>query len=301
MSRHDAHEPQCQVVDGHVRMVIRAVPKDLGGFTVRRALPNRELRALGPFVFVDHMGPSSFGPAAGISVRPHPHIGLSTVTYLYDGEIRHRDSLGSDAVIRPGAINWMTAGSGIVHSERMTEQGMEKGGTIHGLQLWVALPAGDQEVEPSFRHYPADELPTVTGEGFEARVLVGEALGARSPVVTLSSILLVDVEAKRGAKLSVPEVAERGVYVAEGTARCGDELVEAPCLVVLQPGPATVVAESDARLAFLGGEALDGPRHIWWNFVSTSRERIEQAKRDWKEERFARVPGDEEERIPLPE
>ncbi len=301
MSRLEAHEPQCHMMDGHVRMIIRSVPKDLGGFTVRRALPNRELRALGPFVFVDHMGPSTFAPAEGISVRPHPHIGLSTVTYLYEGEIRHRDSVGSDAVIRPGAINWMTAGRGIAHSERMTDDAMQNGGTIHGLQLWVALPSDDQEIEPAFRHYPAADLPTVTSRGMQARVLVGEAFEARSPVVTRSSILLVDVEVEKGAALSVPEVPERGVYVAEGVVRCGDQVVEGPSLIVLEPGPATVVAESTARIAILGGDALDGPRHIWWNFVSTSRERIEQAKQDWKERRFAPVPGDDTERIPLPE
>jgi redox-sensitive bicupin YhaK (pirin superfamily) len=282
-------------------MIIRSAPKDLGGFTVRRALPNRELRGLGPFVFVDHMGPSTFPPAGGISVRPHPHIGLATVTYLYEGEILHRDSVGSEAVIRPGAINWMTAGRGIAHSERMTPKSMAEGGALHGLQLWVALPEADQEIEPGFRHYPADELPTVTEDGIVARVLVGEAMGKRSPVETRSAILFVDVRAEAGATFAVPEAAERGVYVAEGVARVGDEVVEGPCLVVLQPGPAKVTTESAARLAVLGGDALDGPRHIWWNFVSTSQDRIEQAKRDWKEGRFAEVPGDEEEFIPLPE
>lgn len=302
MSRHDAHEPKCQPQHHEtVKMIIRSAEKDLGGFTVRRALPNRLLRALGPFVFVDHMGPSTFPPGGGISVRPHPHIGLATVTYLYEGEVFHRDSLGSEKVIAPGAINWMTAGRGIAHSERMTEQGMSEGGSLHGLQLWVALPKEDEEIDPSFRHYAKDELPEVESPGVHAKVLVGELLGAASPVETRNPITFVDIRADAGATVPLPDIPERGIYIVEGALRCGEETVEGPCLVVLQPGAiAPVVATTASKLAILGGDALDGERTIWWNFVSSRPERIEQAKRDWAEDRFGTVIHDDEERIPLP-
>lgn len=303
MSRHDAPEPKCHLHEEHptVRMVIRSKEKDLGGFTVRRALPNARLRALGPFVFVDHMGPSTFPPHAGISVRPHPHIGLATVTYLYAGEVLHRDSVGSEQVIAPGAVNWMTAGRGIAHSERMTEKGKTEGGSLHGLQLWVALPRADEEMAPSFRHYPKGELPEVEAPGVAAKVLVGEYLDARSPVETRNPITFVDVRAEAGATIPVPDIPERGLYLVEGAIACGDHRLDAPCLVVLEAGTIDpITATTDARVAILGGDPLDGERTIWWNFVSSRPERIEQAKRDWEERRFGTVIHDEDERIPLP-
>jgi redox-sensitive bicupin YhaK (pirin superfamily) len=308
MSHQPAHEAHCHELErhakreDHVRMIIRAAKKDLGGFSVRRALPTRKLRAVGPFVFVDLMGPSTFPPNGGIDVRPHPHIGLATVTYLFAGEIMHRDSLGTESAIRPGAVNWMTAGRGIVHSERMTDVAIAEGGELFGLQLWVALPKSDEEVEPSFRHYPAESLPQTEADGVKARVVVGDALGLSSPVETRSQILFVVAEMKAGSRLAVPKVPERGVFVIEGVAHIGDETVEGPALAVLAPdADVSVTADSPARVAILGGEPLDGPRHMWWNFVSSSRDRIEQAKSDWKEGRFPKVPHDEDEVIPLPE
>jgi redox-sensitive bicupin YhaK (pirin superfamily) len=248
------------------------------------------------------MGPAELAPGQGIDVRPHPHINLATVTYLFEGEIVHRDSVGSVQPIQPGAINWMTAGRGIVHSERTGPERRKTGSRLHGLQLWVALPKVHEETEPEFRHYPAEALPELEKNGARIRVLAGSAYGAESPVRTLSPLFYVEATIPADSELPVPaEHEERAAYVVEGTIRCGAERVEASRMIVFAPRSTPVLqAESAARLVLLGGAPLDGERHLWWNFVSSSRERIEQAKRDWKEGRFASVPG-ETEFIPLPE
>ncbi|MGH8620845.1 MAG: pirin family protein, partial [Burkholderiales bacterium] len=247
-------------------------------------------------------GPVAFEPGQGIDVRPHPHIHLATVTYLFEGEIVHRDSLGSLLPIRPGAINWMTAGRGIVHSERTGPELREAGSRLHGLQLWVALPAEHEESDPDFRHYPAASLPEIERGGARVRVLAGNAYGAASPVQTLSPLLYAEAMIPAGRALPLPdEHRERAAYVVEGAIRCGEQRIEALRMAVFAPGPTPPLgAESAARVMLIGGAPLDGERHIWWNFVSSSRERIEQAKRDWKERRFPAVPG-ETEFIPLPE
>jgi redox-sensitive bicupin YhaK (pirin superfamily) len=258
---------------------------------------------VGPFTFFDHMGPAVFGQGQGLDVRPHPHVCLATVTYLFEGEIDHRDSLGSFQTIRPGDINWMTAGRGIVHSERSPQAAREKESRVHGLQLWVALPRADEETAPSFHHYPGATLPEIAKGGVELRVLAGTAYGLTSPVEIRSPLFYVDVRLSPGGVLELPgEHSERAVYVVEGTLRSGDEAFE-PGRMLVFAKEANVVLSTDqpCRIVLLGGEPLDGPRYIDWNFVASSKERIERAKRDWKEGRFPKVPGDEVEFIPLPD
>jgi redox-sensitive bicupin YhaK (pirin superfamily) len=275
--------------------------RDLGGFSVRRVLPAIERRMVGPFVFFDQMGPAMFDPGTGIDVRPHPHIGLATVTYLFEGEILHRDTLGSVQAIRPGAINWMTAGRGIAHSERTGPAVRAAGGRLAGIQSWVALPKDDEETEPGFAHHGTAALPTVAGDGKEVRLLIGAAFGARSPVRTFSETLYADIALEAGARLAVPNgPEERALYLVEGTVAMDGEEFAPGRLLVLRPATEIVAtARSAARLMLLGGAPLDGPRHVWWNFVSSSRDRIEQAKADWQAGRFPAVPGDSE-FIPLP-
>jgi redox-sensitive bicupin YhaK (pirin superfamily) len=276
---------------------------DLGNFEVRRALPSAQRRMVGPFVFLDEMGPAEFRAGSGIDVRPHPHIGLATVTYLFDGEITHRDSLGTFVAIRPGEVNWMTAGRGIVHSERTAPERRVNGDTLHGLQCWVALPADKEEINPSFFHRNADELPLVTDNGFTARVVAGQAFGARSPVVTASETVFVDVVLDAGTTIPLdPNYEERAVYIVSGEIEIAGDRFIGPKLLVFRPGDRIAVrAVTAGHIAILGGAALEGPRHIWWNFVSSRKERIEQAKEDWKAARFDIVPGDESEFIPLPD
>jgi redox-sensitive bicupin YhaK (pirin superfamily) len=289
------------IVPDAIETIIVPRPRDLGGFTVARVLPAAERRMVGPFVFLDQMGPADFAPGSGIDVRPHPHIGLATVTYLFRGEILHRDSLGSVQPIRPGEINWMTAGQGIVHSERTPPAIRASGGTLAGMQSWIALPKDDEETAPSFAHHGAAALPVVDGEGRRVRVLIGTIYGARSPVRTFSETLYADVSLTSGATLPVPaEPEERALYLVEGTVEIAGEAIAPGRLLVLRPAAKiAVIARSAARLMLLGGAKLDGPRHLWWNFVSSSRERIEQAKADWRDGRFPPVPGDGE-FIPLP-
>jgi redox-sensitive bicupin YhaK (pirin superfamily) len=276
---------------------------DLGDFEVRRALPSAQRRMVGPFVFLDEMGPAEFRAGKGVDVRPHPHIGLATVTYLFDGEITHRDSLGTFVAIRPGEVNWMTAGSGIVHSERTAPERRVNGDTLHGLQCWVALPADKEEIDPSFFHRNADDLPFVQDRGFTARVVAGQAFGARSPVVTASDTVFADVVIEAGTTIPLdPDYEERAIYVVSGEIEIAGDRFTGPRLLVFRPGDRIAVhAVTASHIAILGGAALEGPRHIWWNFVSSRKDRIEQAKEDWKSARFDIVPGDEVEFIPLPE
>jgi redox-sensitive bicupin YhaK (pirin superfamily) len=270
---------------------------------VRRALPHAKRRMVGPFIFFDHFGPAEFRAGQGIDVRPHPHIGLATVTFLFDGEIMHRDSLGTAAAIRPGEVNWMTAGRGIVHSERTAPDHRTDGEPIHGLQCWVALPAADEETAPAFSHHDSAALPLVSGEGKTVRIIAGSAYGERSPVSALSETLFADVTLAPGTALPVDaDTEERAIYLISGEIDIAGDRFSPGRLLVLRPGdPITATAAGDARLVLLGGAAMDGPRHIWWNFVSSRKERIEQAKADWKLARFDTVPGDDKEFIPLPE
>ncbi len=275
--------------------------RDLGdGFKVRRALPSLNRRMVGPFVFLDEMGPAKLAPGAGLDVRPHPHIGLATVTYLFDGEILHQDSLGVRQPIRPGDVNWMIAGRGIVHSER-TPQGLRAAGpSAWGLQAWVALPEAEEERSPAFRHHPQKELPYGDEAGTQIRVIAGEFRGLRSPVETQSALFYADVALEPGAQLAIaPDYEERACYVTDGSIAIDGEGFEPGRLLVFRPATQVLIkAVSRARLMLLGGEPL-GARYIWWNFVSSSRERIEQAKQDWQAGRFGGVPGDAE-FIPLP-
>jgi redox-sensitive bicupin YhaK (pirin superfamily) len=286
-----------------VERVIEGRPRDLGGFTVRRLLPASGRRTIGPFIFFDHMGPARFAQGAGADVRPHPHIGLATVTYLFDGELMHRDSLGSEQVIRPGDVNWMVAGRGIVHSERTPQpnRASAQGSPLHGIQTWVALPRVVEESEPSFVHHPGRDLPEIRRAGYVLRLIAGDGWGERSPVTVASPTLYAAVELAPGAVLELPDTAaERGVYVAAGAIEAAGGRHEEGELVEFGAGHAACRAVEDSRLIVAGGAPLDGPRFIWWNFVSSSEARIERAKQDWREERFAKVPGDPE-RIPLPE
>ncbi len=286
-----------------IELVVVPRSVDLGHFSVRRALPHAKRRMVGPFIFFDHFGPAEFRGGAGVDVRPHPHIGLSTVTFLYEGEIMHRDSLGTALPIRPGEVNWMTAGRGIVHSERTAPDHRVDGEPLHGLQLWVALPSHLEEIDASFAHHDAAELPLVSGEDKTIRVVAGSAYGVRSPVPTLCDTLFADAKLAAGAALPVDAATEeRAVYVVDGEIEIAGDRFEAGKLLILRPGdPITVNAVGDARVVLVGGAAMDGPRHIWWNFVSSRKERIEQAKADWKQNRFDTVPGDESEFIPLPD
>lgn len=276
---------------------------DLGdGFVVRRMLPVLMARHVGPFVFYDHMGPADFAPGKGMDVRPHPHIGLATVTWLFEGCIRHRDSIGSMADITPGAVNWMTAGRGIAHSERTPPELRTTGQRMHGIQVWVALPREHEEVEPEFHHHDAASLPRIRKPGAELVLIAGTAYGEASPVKVFAPMFFIQAQLEAGAEVILPdEHAERGVHVVEGEVSWGDLSVSAAQMAVQAGSSAPPVrAKTASRLMLFGGAPLDGERHLWWNFVSSSRERIEQAKADWAAQRFGKVSGDEEEFIPLP-
>lgn len=276
---------------------------DLGdGFTVRRMLPVLTARHVGPLVFYDHMGPAVFAPGKGIDVRPHPHIGLATVTWLFEGTIRHRDSVGSLADITPGAVNWMTAGRGIVHSERTDVRLRSKASRVHGLQSWVALPLEAEEADPSFSHYPAADLPKFESEGVRGTLIAGTAYGLGSNVATFSPMFYAHLELASGARIDLPpEHDERAAYIVGGRLESGGETFEAGNLLTFGTGDASIAAaESPARVMLLGGASV-GPRHIWWNLVSSSIERMEAAKADWRAGRMKLPPGDDREFIPLPE
>jgi redox-sensitive bicupin YhaK (pirin superfamily) len=289
----------CDALD----LVIVPRTRDLGdGFAVRRALPHGKRQMVGPFIFFDHFGPVQHIAGHGMDVRPHPHIGLATVTYLFDGAIMHRDSEGNALEIRPGAMNLMTAGRGIAHSERTPDVERRAGQRMVGLQSWIALPAEREEIAPSFQHHDAASLPSVADRGLRARIIAGSAFGVTSPVAMVSPWFYAEVALDEGATAPLdPDHEERAVYLVEGEIEIAGERFEGPRLLIFRPGDRIAVkALRASRMMFLGGDALEGPRHIWWNFVSSRRERIEQAKEDWKSGRFAPVP-DESEFIPLPE
>ncbi len=287
---------------GAIQHVVVPSAKDLGGFEVRRALPAIAKQMVGPFIFFDHFGPAEFLTGTGIDVRPHPHIGLSTVTYLIEGEILHRDSLGSVQPIRPGEVNLMTAGKGIVHSERTGAEVRAQGHRLYGLQTWLALPRELEETAPAFVHYGRDVMPVVEGEGKVVRLIAGSLFGTSSPVETATETIYADISLEDGARLPIAvDYEERCIYILQGIIEIAGDRFEAGRMLILRPGDTlTATAEGAARVILLGGAAMDGPRQIWWNFVSSSKDRIEAAKADWREGRFEAVPG-ETEFIPLPE
>lgn len=282
--------------------LIKPHVKDIDGFTVRRLLPSHPHKMVGPFVFFDHMGAADFPPDHGLDVRPHPHIGLATVTWLFEGAILHRDSLGSVQEIHPGDVNWMTAGSGIVHSERTPPALRQHGATLHGIQVWVALPKEHEKTQPGFEHHPAHTLPTFTQAGVTIHLIAGSAFGRTSPVTTFSDLFYASVEMEPGTSLLLPpEYPERAVYLVDGAACVGGESLPERHMAVLPPAqPLTIEAATRARIMLLGGQPLDGDRFIWWNFVASSREAIQQAKETWRAQGFGKVP-EETEWIPLPD
>ncbi|MEJ8572799.1 pirin family protein [Microbaculum marinum] len=288
----------CDALD----LIIVPRARDIGGFEVRRALPHGKRQMVGPFIFFDQMGPVQFVAGQGMDVRPHPHIGLATVTYLFDGRVMHRDSEGNALEITPGAMNLMTAGRGIVHSERTPGDVRADGGAMYGIQSWIALPEADEETDPSFQHFDEASLPVVEDGGVKARIIAGTAFGRASPVGMLSDWLYAEVILQAGSSAPLdPDHEERAVYVVRGTVEIAGQAFEGPRLLVFRPGDRiTVQAVTGAHLMFLGGTALEGPRYIWWNFVSSRKERIEEAKEAWRSGSFKPVP-DETEFIPLPE
>lgn len=292
---HTSEHP-CDVIE----MLLTPTDRDLGGFSVRRLLPTAGRKMVGPWIFFDHMGPANFPAGEGINVRPHPHIGIATVTYLFEGEILHRDSLGSVQPIRPGDINLMVTGSGMVHSERERPEITRESHTLHGLQLWLALPEGYEEADPAFHHYPSGQIPSLSVAGLTVRVMMGSAYGVTSPVRLFSPTLYIEADLKPGQALRLPDAAERAIYVAGGKIRIAGTEVPEHAMAILSPGQEAVIeAQEESRIALVGGESV-GKRYIEWNFVSSREGRIEQAKADWRAGRFPKVPGDEEDFIPLP-
>ena len=286
-----------------IETVIVPRTRDIGGFEVRRALPAVGKRMVGPFVFFDQMGPAEFLVGNGLDVRPHPHIGLATVTYLFDGAITHRDSLGTHQVIKPGDVNLMTAGRGIAHSERTPPEVRSTGGKVFGIQAWAALPATHEETAPAFAHHNVGELPRIDGDGKRVRLVMGRMFGQVSPVAFPHESFYAEAVLAPGAVLPLDaDYDERAVYIVSGEIDIAGQSFGPGRLLVFKPGDRiSILANSNARLMLLGGEPMDGPRHIWWNFVSSSADRIDAAKADWKARKFAPVPGDEAEFIPLPE
>ncbi|MDX8459136.1 pirin family protein [Mesorhizobium humile] len=296
-------EPGDAFACDQIELMVVPNAKDIGGFEVRRALPTAKRRLVGPFIFFDRMGPAILRAGHALDVRPHPHIGLSTVTYLFDGKIRHRDSLGTEMVIAPGDVNLMTAGRGIVHSERTPEELRGAPMSVSGLQTWLALPDGKEEIAPVFANTSMARLPEIDAEGVSGRVVIGEFESLRSPVATASDTLYADLSLAAGASVKIPaDAEERAIYTLEGDVSIAGDVFPAERLLVFKPGEEIVVSsERGAHFMLFGGASLGSKRYIWWNFVSSSKERIEQAKQEWKTGRFDIVPGDEEEFIPLPE
>lgn len=281
-----------------IELMILPHEKDLGEFTVRRSLPSVQRKMVGPWIFFDHMGPATFAAGSGVNVRPHPHINLATVTYMFEGEILHRDSLGNYATISPGDLNLMVAGKGIVHSERERPEINSIEHRLHGLQLWLALPEKDEEIDPAFYHYPASSIPATTVNGVALRVLMGTAFGLTSPVLTYASTLYVEGFMSEGQTLEVPEAPERAIYVAKGGLKINGTAIPEFAMVIVIPGEQlSIEATAESRIAIIGGENV-GKRFIEWNFISSRKARIEQAKQDWREGKFAKVKGDDQEFIP---
>ncbi len=310
MSWNPALDPQCPTGDAvdAIETVIVPRARDIGGFEVRRALPAPRRQMVGPFIFFDQMGPAELLPTRRLDVRPHPHIGLATISYLYSGRMHHRDSLGNDQWIEPGAVNWMVAGHGITHSERTDDATMRAPMPFFGIQTWVALPKDQEDRAPLFEHAPVSALPFLEGEGKEVRLILGRAYGETAPVTTASEMFYADAVLKPGARLPLPDDHEdRGVYVVEGAVSIAGESYEAGRMMVFRPGDSVAIAAGPqgARVMLLGGETLEGPRYIWWNFVASSKERIDAAKEAWRRadwgERFTLPAGDAAEFIPLPE
>jgi redox-sensitive bicupin YhaK (pirin superfamily) len=300
MSYFDSTAPSCAASAGEVELIIRPKRKDLGEFSVARALPSSERQMVGPFIFFDHMGPADFGPGQGIQVRPHPHIGIATITYLFEGLIMHRDSLGYAQVIEPGAVNLMVAGRGIVHSERAGDD-LDRPSRLHGIQSWLALPDTEIEREPAFTHYPASEIPRLDIGGVRVRLIIGDCFGVKSPVASFAPTLYLEAVMPAGSRLLVPApVPERAAYVVHGEISVDNEVLLEGTMGVLASGvPVEFVAARATRLMVLGGEPV-GARELWWNFVAPGWDRIEQAKADWAAGRFDKIRGDEE-FIPLPD
>jgi redox-sensitive bicupin YhaK (pirin superfamily) len=304
----DPHVPTGDAVDA-IETVIVPRARDLGGFEVRRALPAPKRQMVGPFIFFDQMGPAEFLTGQGIDVRPHPHIGLATVTYLYRGTIHHRDSLGTDSWIEPGAVNWMVAGHGITHSERTDGDVRVRPHSLFGTQTWVALPKGAEDAAPDFQHASRDALPVLDGEGKTVRLILGTAWGETAPVRTFSDMFYADAVLAPGASIPLPEgVEDRGAYVVEGSVTVAGDTFDAGRMMVFRTGDrvSMTAGPQGARLMLLGGATLEGPRYIWWNFVASSKERIDEAKEawragDWQHGRFQLPPGDDAEFIPAPE
>jgi hypothetical protein len=299
----DEQQPDVAPVGEAVMFTIEPKPRDLGGgFAVRRALPAIEKRMVGPFIFWDEFGPAHFAAGEGLDVRPHPHVNLATVTYLFEGEIFHRDTLGSAQAIKPGDVNWMNAGRGIAHSERTPPELRATSSPIAGIQSWVALPEAHEESEPFFKHHGVDELPVIEDGGKLVRVIAGSLYGETSPVKTYSEMFYADATLAAGASLPLgAEHEERGLYLISGEIEIAGDRFERGRLLIFRPGDAiTIKALAPSRFMVLGGATL-GPRHIWWNFVSSRKERIERAKEDWRAGRFGKIPGDDKEFIPLPE
>jgi len=290
-------------VETALLQTIAPVTHDLGAFRVNRTLPSRQRTMVGPFIFVDEFGPARLPAGQGMDVRPHPHINLATVTYLFEGAIEHRDSIGSHQVIEPGAINLMTAGSGITHSERSPAQARREGPSLYGMQTWLALPDGREEIDPAFDHVPADGLPFVRDGASQARVLMGTLWGATAATPCHSPTIYADIELGAGGSIPIDaEADERAIMVVDGEAEIDGQPLDQFTLYVLRPGyPARLLSRGGGKAMLMGGGAFNTPRHVFWNFVSSSRDRINQAKEDWKAMRFALPPGDDEEFIPLPE
>ena len=283
-----------------IKVILTPKDKDLGGFTVRRTIPTIGHKSIGPWVFFDHMGPASFAPGEGVNVRPHPHIGLATVTYLFEGEMLHRDSLGTEARVLPGDINLMVAGKGIVHSERQRPEVKAANNHVHGLQLWLALPAEHEKTDPAFYHYDQQQLPVFEQPGVSVRIMIGAAYGQTSPVITLSPTLYVEARVKAGRELTLPQASERALYVVEGRVTLKEIELDAHSMAILEDNSeVTVNALEDSIIVVIGGDHL-GKRYMEWNFVASQQALITQAREDWKAGRFAKVPGDEDEFIPLP-
>jgi redox-sensitive bicupin YhaK (pirin superfamily) len=285
-----------------IELIIPVRTADVEGLSVRRVLPFFKRRMVGPFIFLDHFGPAKFGIGEGIDVRPHPHIGLATVTYLFEGEMIHRDTLGSQQIIRPGDVNWMTAGKGIAHSEHTSTNERGRLHHVHGLQSWVALPKEAEECEPEFFHYAESTLPEIYQPGVKLRVIAGTAYGNSAPTKIYSPLFYIEVHIEASASLTLPqEYSERAVYIVSGDCAINDEPVAEANMAVLAAGKMILTAKTAAHVILLGGEPFPEPRYIYWNFVSSSKERLEKAKIDWKEGRFEKIPGDDKEFVPLPE